>query len=68
MHCMPQGATLTPFRAPIPAVSHFYSFDFRPEIVSENLENLSKIFKTSITDAWFFTKKVVPLTHAVYKK
>ena len=42
MHCMPQSATLNPFRAPIPAIPHF-NFGFRPEI----FENLSKTLKRS---------------------
>ena len=38
MHCMLQSASLTPFRGPIPAISHFDLFGFRPE----TFENLSK--------------------------
>ena len=41
MHCMPQSVTLTPFKAPVPAISHFDLFGFRPEI-SETLLKPSK--------------------------
>ena len=41
MYCMPQRTTLTPFRASIPAISHFDLFESRPE-VSENLSKPSE--------------------------
>ena len=59
---MLQSTTVTPFRTPIPAISHLV-FGFRPEM----FENLSKSFKISITDVCFFTKKVVSLAYAGYK-
>ena len=39
-HCIRQSAINTPFRAPIPAISHFHLFRFRPEIFGKLLENL----------------------------
>ena len=53
MHCMLQSTTLTPLRAPIPAISHFNLFGFRLAIFG----NLLKIFKISITDICFFNKE-----------
>ena len=64
MYCMLQSATLTRFRALIPAISHFDLFGFRPEI----FEKLSKTFKISVTDVWFLTKKVVLLAYMQYTK
>ena len=57
---MPQSATLTSFRSPIPAISHFDVLGFN----TDTFENLSK---TSITDSWFFRKNVVSSVYAVYK-
>ena len=41
MHLILQNANLTPFRAPIPASSHFQVLGFDPE----NIEKLVKNFK-----------------------
>ena len=42
MHCMPQSATLTHFRSPVPAISEFDLFGFRPEIL-KNFQKPSKL-------------------------
>ena len=62
MHCMPSRTTVTSFRAPIPAISHFDLFGSRPEI----FEKLSKT-KIHITDVCCLTAKV-ELAYAVYKR
>ena len=61
---MPQSATLTPYRVPIPVISYFYLFGSRPEI----FEKLPKTFKIPITDVLFLIKKVMSSVCAVYKK
>ena len=60
---MPQNAMLTPFRPPIPTNSHFDVLSFNPD----TFENLSKTFKTSIPDFWFFRKDVVSSANALHK-
>ena len=62
-HCMPRSATLTPFRPPTPPISHFDVLSFNVD----TFENLSKTFKTFITDFWVFRKHVVSSACAVYK-
>ena len=54
-HFLPQSATFTPFRTPIPAISHFDLFGLRPE----NREKRSKISNKFIIDSVFLRKKVV---------
>ena len=44
VHCMPHSATLTPFRAPIPAISHFDLYDFRPKKISKFIKNLQNFY------------------------
>ena len=61
---MPQSATPVPHRKPVPAISHFNLFGFRPEIIKKLLKSV-KLF---ITDVWFLTKKVVSSAYAGYKK
>ena len=52
-HLIPQSATFTSFRAPIPAISHVDLFDLRPE----NYEKCLKISNRFKTDSVFFLKK-----------
>ena len=52
---MLQSATFTPFRTPIPAISHFDLFGLRPE----NCEKCLKISNRFIIDSVFLRKKVV---------
>ena len=52
---IPQTALLTPFRSPIPAVSHLDRFGFKPE----KEENMLKTLSSSLIDSLFFKKKVV---------
>ena len=52
---IPQIATFTPFRTPIPAISHFDLFGLRPE----NCEKCLKISNRFITDSIFLRKKIV---------
>ena len=54
-HLIPQSATFTPFRTPIPAISRFDLFDLRPE----NYEKCLKISNGFKTDSAFLGKKVV---------
>ena len=61
---MPQSATPTSVRAPIPAFPYFDLFGFRLDF----LKNLSKTFKISITDICLMTRKVVSSAYAVHKK
>ena len=35
-HLIPQSATFTPFRTPMPAISHFHLFGLRPENCEKN--------------------------------
>ena len=51
---MPQSATITPFRTPIPAISDFDFFGLRPE----NFENCLKISNRFMTDLVVLRKKV----------
>ena len=44
---MPLSASDTPFKTPMPAISHLASLGFKPE----TSENLSKAFITSITES-----------------
>ena len=58
---MPQGATF----------QTSYSRYFKFSCIGFNLAsfgNLSKTFKTTLTDFWLFRKNVVFLAYAVYKK
>ena len=43
-HCIPQTATLTPFRTPISAISHLCNFDLNPEKTREDLKAISYLF------------------------
>ena len=61
---MLQSATLTLYRAPIPAISCFDLFGSRSEIFGK----LPQTFKISITDVWLLTKKVVSSVCGLYKK
>ena len=54
-HLLPESATLTPFRTPIPAISHFDLFGLRPE----TCEKCLKISNRFVTDSIFLRKKVV---------
>ena len=64
MHCRPQIATLTTFKAPILEISHFDLFGLRPKL----FEKLPKNFQMSIADVCFLTTKVMSLGYALYKK
>ena len=52
---IPQSANDTPFRSPMPAISHLASLDFNTELS----ENLSKAFITSITESSSLRKNIV---------
>ena len=65
MHCMPQSATLTPFRY------LFQQFHILIYSVSDQkfLKNCQKPSKFQLQMfVWFLTKKVVPSAYALYKK
>ena len=42
MHFIPQATNWTPFRAPIPAISHLVRFDFDPEKTEKVLISSTK--------------------------
>ena len=63
IHSIPQSATSTPFRDPIPAISHLDLFGLRPE----NNENSWKACVKRMTEFLSFKKKVVLFAYAVYK-
>ena len=46
IHSIPESANLSPFRAPKPAISHFFFFGSSPE----NVENISNVFQNFIAD------------------
>ena len=52
---MPQSASDTPFRIPVPAMSHFALLGFKPE----RSQKLSKAFIASISESSSLTKNVV---------
>ena len=60
-HFIPQTATVTPFRAPIPEVPPFVKFDFKPV----NNEKISIVFSNSLTEFKFFKKNVESSAHAI---
>ena len=64
MHCRPQIATLTTFKAHILEISHFDLFSLRPKL----FEKLPKNFQMSVADVCFLTMKVMSLGYALYKK
>ena len=58
---MPQGAT---FQTSDSRYFKFSCIDFN----LDSFENLSKTFKTTLTDFWLFGKNVLSSAYAVYKK
>ena len=62
-HFMPQSATLTLFRMPIPAISHLVKLGQSPE----KLEKHFKSFKTTLMELISSKKNVALSAYAVYK-
>ena len=50
MHLIPKTATWTPFRASIPAISHFVRLGFSPEKREKVLKKLSISTKNAVVD------------------
>ena len=50
IHVIPQTAILTPFREPMPAISHFNTLGSKPQ----HFENNLKFFISPLTDFWSF--------------
>ena len=60
-HFIPQKATLTLFRTPIPAISHLVKLGLSPEKPKNEL----KSFKTTLMEQMSSKKKVVSSAYAV---
>ena len=63
MYLIPQSATFTTFRGPMPATSHLLLLG----LSSESFKNVSKMFINSTTDFLSLRKKVVSSAYAAYR-